>query len=133
MRYGQSVISAHSRLTWCKRGVSLPGSIAMNDSAKVCAVLALLAAVAFAGDDRLIVSVKADNDVAITTNPDSSFWRSGPAVYAQRDTYGKPLLRFRTQIRSRWTRDNLYFLFVCPYDELYLKPNPDTSTETFKL
>jgi len=106
---------------------------AMNGSAKVCMVVALLVAVAVAADDKLIESVKADDDVFLTTNPDSSFWRSGPAVYAERDTYGKPLPRYRTQIRSRWTENNLYFLFVCPYDELYLKPNPDTSTDTFKL
>jgi len=33
----------------------------------------------------------------------------------------------------RWTRDNLYFLFICPYDELYLKPAPTTNQETNEL
>jgi len=105
----------------------------MNRSAMVCVVLALFAAVAFAADDKSIESMKADNDVALTTNPVSSFWRGGSAVYAERDTYGKPLARYRTEIRSRWTKDNLYFLFICPYDTLYLKPAPDRSTETFQL
>jgi hypothetical protein len=95
--------------------------------------LALLAAVAFAADDKSIESMKADNDVPLTANPISSFWQVGRAVYAEKDTYGKPIPRYRTQIRSRWTRDNLYFLFICPYDTLYLKPAPDTSTETFQL
>jgi hypothetical protein len=105
----------------------------MNRSAIVCAALALFAAVAFAADDKSIESMKADNDVTLTTNPVSSFWQGGRAVYAERDTHGKPLAHYRTEIRSRWTKNNLYFLFICPYDTLYLKPAPNTSTETFQL
>ena len=104
----------------------------MQGSAIVCLVLVLLA-VAMAGQDKSIESVKADMDIALNTDPFSSFWQSGHAVYGERDTYGKPLPRYRTQVRSRWTRDNLYFLFICPYDTLYLKPDPLTSTETFHL
>ena len=40
---------------------------------------------------------------------------------------------YRTEIRSRWTAKNLYFLFICPYEELFLHPNPSTTTETNKL
>ncbi len=105
----------------------------MSGSAIVGVVLALFAAIAVAADDKSIESMKADNDVALTTNPVSSFWQGGRGVYAERDTYGKPLPRYRTQVRSRWTRNNLYFLFICPYDTLYLKPHPATSTETFQL
>jgi hypothetical protein len=36
-------------------------------------------------------------------------------------------------VRSRWTSDSLYVLFVCPYEELNLKPSPDTVAETNKL
>jgi len=111
----------------------LSGKIAMNRSAGVCIVLALFAAAAFAANDKSIESMKAAEDVALTTNPISSFWQGVPAVYGKRDRYGKPLPRYRTQIRSRWTRENLYFLFICPYDTLYLKPDPHTSTETFQL
>src|SRR5260370_22478663 len=105
----------------------------MSGSAIVGVVLALFAAIAVAADAKSIESMKADNDVALTTNPVSSFWQGGRGVYAERDTYGKPLPRYRTQVRSRWTRNNLYFLFICPYDTLYLKPHPATSTETFQL
>ena len=105
----------------------------MNGFAIVCLALALLATVAFAADDKSIESMKADNDVPLTANPNSSFWQPGRAVYAEKDRYGKPIPRYRTQIRSRWTRDNLYFLFICPYDALYLKAAPDTSTETPQL
>ena len=39
----------------------------------------------------------------------------------------------KTEIRSRWTKDNLYFLFICPYHQLWLKSDPATKTETNKL
>ena len=105
----------------------------MHGFARVCLAPALLAAVAFAADDKAMESMKADNEVALTTNRISSFWQGGHAVYAESDTYGKPLPAYRTEIRSRWTKSNLYFLFICPYDTLYLKPAPDTSAETFQL
>ena len=109
----------------CWRGV-----IAFCGFAIVCLVLAVFA---FAGEDKSIESTKADADVVLDTNPASSFWQAGPAVYGERDTYGNPLPRYRTEVRSRWTRDNIYFLFICPYDALYLKPDPHPSTETFQL
>src|SRR5690348_18091136 len=46
---------------------------------------------------------------------------------------GHSLPEYRTEIRSRWTNDNIYFLFVCPYKQLYLKPKPDTAGETYEL
>jgi hypothetical protein len=39
----------------------------------------------------------------------------------------------RTEIRSRWTVNNLYFLFICPYKQLHLKPNPSRNRETNHL
>ena len=48
-------------------------------------------------------------------------------------TAASPLPQFATEVRSRWTAGNLYFLFICPYDELYLKPNPTTLSETNEL
>ena len=67
------------------------------------------------------------------TDPDSVFWREAPAVFADRDTSGHPLPTHRTEIRSRWTNENLYFLFICPYQQLNLKANPSREKETFEL
>jgi hypothetical protein len=72
-------------------------------------------------------------DISPDTNPDSPFWRDAPATVADRDRYGKPLPSYRTTIRSRWTKQNLYLLFVCPYSQLYLKPDPRTDAETNQL
>jgi len=69
----------------------------------------------------------------LDTNPHSAFWRGALPVYAEVDAHGKAVPRYRTEVRSRWTKENLYLLYVCPYEELYLKPAPTTATETNKL
>jgi hypothetical protein len=46
---------------------------------------------------------------------------------------GRPETEYKSEVRSRWTRTAIYFLFTCPYKQLYLKPNPDTSKETYEL
>ena len=45
----------------------------------------------------------------------------------------KSFRSFRATVRTRWTEKNIYFLFVSPYDELHLKPNPTTQKETNEL
>jgi hypothetical protein len=72
-------------------------------------------------------------DVAPNTDLNSDFWRDAPAVFADRDSFGNVVPGHRTEIRSRWTAHNLYFLFICPYQHLNLKPDPRTDIETNKL
>ena len=78
-------------------------------------------------------SVYAVQDVPLKTDPHSSFWQKAIPVYLEADNYGKPLPRYRTEVRSRWTKDSLYLLYICPYEELYLKPDPNTKEETNRL
>ena len=87
---------------------------------------------AFAADQSL-KSTWADSDPHLDTNASSAFWRGSALIYMDADTRGKPDPKYRTAIRSRWTKNNLYLLFTCPYEELYLKPNPVTSAETNEL
>jgi Carbohydrate family 9 binding domain-like len=82
---------------------------------------------------RVLESIHATQDVAPNTDPGNEFWRAVPTVIADRDPFGKPVAGHRTEIRSRWTNQNLYFLFVCPYQQLNLGPDPRTNTETNKL
>src|SRR5579862_3758213 len=82
---------------------------------------------------QTIQSTWADSDPALNTNLASSFWQGSPAVYMDADTHGNRDPKYRTEIRTRWTQQNLYFLFVCPYEQLYLKPNPTTAAETNEL
>ncbi len=102
----------------------------------IICVLALFSAVttsAASNDNALFESTRAAADVPLGTDPALPFWRAARPVYAERGPLGQTEPRYRTEIRSRWTEKNLYFLFICPYDELNLKPSPATSTETYGL
>jgi len=85
------------------------------------------------GDSSLIMSYRAPSDFALTADPNAPVWKDITGVFAEKGTGGEAVANHRTEIRSRWTEKNLYFLFVCPYEELNLKPNPSTSIETNKL
>lgn len=91
--------------------------------------------VAHANDSSVATakSVQATQNVALNLDPDSPFWRDAPPVSFSGDNYGGPLPQLQTEVRSRWTDDNLYLLFVCRYQKLNLKPSPDTKTETNQL
>ena len=95
-------------------------------------LLLVTCSVTFAADET-VPSFWAASDQPLDTNVKSVFWRGSVATYMDSNPHGKPDPKYRTEIRSRWTRQNLYFLFVCPYEELYLKPNPNTSEETNEL
>ncbi|MGH9632678.1 MAG: carbohydrate-binding family 9-like protein [Bryobacteraceae bacterium] len=54
-------------------------------------------------------------------------------MIAATDPYGRPIPGARTEIRSLWTADNLYFLFVSRFENLYLRPNPTPQKEAWGL
>jgi hypothetical protein len=93
----------------------------------------LLAWPPFSAAQATIKSVWAQADVSLDTNPGSQFWRGGHPVYMKADPYGNAVPKYRTEVSTRWTKQNLYFLFICPYEQLNLKPNPTTSVETYEL
>ncbi|MBI4874362.1 MAG: carbohydrate-binding family 9-like protein [Acidobacteria bacterium] len=78
-------------------------------------------------------SVFSKTNFPLTADPASPSWKGIAPAVAEGDHFGKPVPGHRTEIRSRWTADNLYLLFVCPYETLYLKENPVTGAETNKL
>jgi len=92
-----------------------------------------LALAAQAQPPAVVESVHADGDIRLNTNPDSPFWRKARPIFAQSDPNGRPVPEYRTEIRSRWAKDNIYFLFICPFRQLYLKPRPDAARETYAL
>ncbi len=99
-------------------------------AAAIC-LLALTTGLAVGSDQ--IESKRAPRDASADTDPNSSFWRGVPPIFAERDGAGNPVPGYRTEIRSRWTPENLFFLFVCPYEQLNVKPNPKTEIETNEL
>jgi len=105
----------------------------MKKFVAVCVLVMTSMAFAVAADSGTFKSVRAARDVSLETTPQSAFWRGAVPVSLEVDNWGKVVPLHRTEVRSRWTKNNLYFLFVCPYQELNLKPNPHPKTETYEL
>ena len=81
----------------------------------------------------VLESVYSDRDFDLLADWRGSEWRNAPAVMIDRDYFGQPNAGPPTEVRSRWSDRNLYFLFICPYAELNLKPNPTPLIETPQL
>lgn len=105
----------------------------MNGLRNVMALFLLAGVSLSAGAQAVFESTKAPGDVPLTTDQASSFWRDAHPVVVDKNAQGKHTYGPPMQVRSRWTKDYLYFLFACPYDELYLKPAPDNKKETYEL
>src|SRR5438445_7787145 len=105
----------------------------MRIAFRILVLLAIMASAGSAGGLDVATSTEAADDVEISANPASAFWRAARPIFAERDKNGRPLPGYRSEVRSRWTGKNLYFLFSCPYEQLFLKPNPSTTTETNAL
>ena len=92
---------------------------------------------AFAGgamqESAVLTSAYSAEDLELNTDPTSAVWAKAPRVTADRNYLGEPIAGPPTEIRSRWTKEHLYLLYICPYDELNLKPDPDRSAETPRL
>ena len=84
-------------------------------------------------DTPLIKSYHTPSDFALTADPDAQAWKDIKGVTAERGPKGELTPGHKTEIRSRWSENNLYLLFICPYQQLYLKPDPSTTAETNKL
>ena len=70
----------------------------------------------------------------LTADPNSPFWRDIKGVWIEkRINTSEAAPQLKTDVRSRWTDKNLYFLFVCPYEELNLRPSPQTESDTNQL
>jgi len=86
-----------------------------------------------AADPALIASHRYKSDFDLTADPNSKAWKGVRGVFSDKGPQGQLAPKHRTEIRSRWTDANLYFLFVCPYETLHLKPDPVTTADTDHL
>ena len=85
------------------------------------------------GEEPTYTILRSPQDVGLRLDPELPFWQEADVLVADRDTYGMPVPKYRTEIRARWTAKNLYLLFVCPYQKLNLRPSPSKAKETFGL
>lgn len=105
----------------------------MHSVTAVCLLLMVCAPFSASAQNLVFESLHAEHDMPVNTDPALAFWRNARSVYAERGNFGELRAPYRTQIRSRWTEKYLYFLFTCPYQQLHLKPSPNSETETFRL
>jgi hypothetical protein len=94
---------------------------------------AALCVVLRGADSAVIVSHRIKADFDLTADPNSKAWKGVKGVFADKGPRGESAPNHRTEIRSRWTEGNLYFLFICPYEKLHLKPDPVTNADTNHL
>ena len=93
----------------------------------------VIAPVSCVQNEAVFLSYQADKDVEPTADPESPFWKEIRGVTIERSVLGPVMPQSRAEVRSRWTRDYVYFLFIGPYQNLTLNPNPDTTNETYRL
>ena len=97
-------------------------------------VLATAALLTAAEPPASFTAPHAKADFNPTANPNARQWKRVKPVRAAVDPFGKSATAANAfEFRTQWTKDNLYFLFTCPYDSLNLKANPSTTEETNKL
>ena len=101
--------------------------------ARIFALLLLAGTTTQAAETAMVEATYAKQDTALQLDPASAFWSAAQPVFLDKDSFGNPMPQYRTEARVRWTDHNLYILFVCPYRDLYLKPNPNPRKETNKL
>lgn len=95
--------------------------------------LLLIASGAPAPAPARFVSVHAPADFALTADPAAPQWKDIRGVVAANGRRGEPIPADAAEIRSRWTEKNLYLLYTCHYEELYLHPNPQADHDTDQL
>jgi hypothetical protein len=96
-------------------------------------LLLLVGGALLAREPAVIVSRYAAAGFPLTANPQAPQWKGVAGVLAENGPRGEAVPGYRTEIRSRWTPRDIYFLFTCPYEQLHLKPHPSQTTETNHL
>jgi len=66
-------------------------------------------------------------------DPESEFRKGIKPLIVKKSILGHPVPELRSEVCSRWTKNNIYFLFSGPFETLILKPDPDTVNETYRL
>jgi hypothetical protein len=105
----------------------------MNGFARTMVVALLGCVSVLAAGQAVFESTFAQQDAPLQLDPALPFWSAARPVFMEKDSFGNAVPRYRTEVRSRWTKDNLYFLFICPYEELHLKPESNIRQETNRL
>src|SRR5262245_57342846 len=102
--------------------------------ALVAVLVCLALSVAVVSDSASVLeSAFSARDIPLDPNPAREEWADAPRVFARLDRAGQPVPGPATEIRSRWTREHLYLLYICPYTELNLNPDPQPAVGPSRL
>src|SRR5258708_35450701 len=96
---------------------------------RLCLTLLAGTALAVAESPGIIQSRRASTDFALTADPDAAPWKGVNGIFMDHGPKGEAVPGPRTEVRSRWTKANVSFLFVCPYESLHLHPHPRQTSE----
>ena len=96
-------------------------------------LLLVLGVSALGQDNPVFFSYHANSNQEPTADAASAFWRDIKGVTIERSVLGPEMSQFRAEVRSRWTTNNVYFLFIGQFEKLTLKAGPDTTNETYRL
>jgi hypothetical protein len=100
---------------------------------KIACLVLTCAGLALAQTPAVFPSYYSARDSEPTADPDSAFWKGIGGIFIERSVLGPEMPKFRAEVRSRWTRGNVYFLFAGPYEEITVSEKPDTVNETYKM
>lgn len=95
--------------------------------------LNLAIAVLTSAADGVLESRYAARDARLTADPQAVLWKDIAGVVTSNGRHGEPIPGSRTEVRSRWTKRHLYFLFIAQYESMHLTPSPSTVKETWGL
>jgi len=93
----------------------------------------ILAAGLAVAQDPVLQSHYSAADLPLSADPGASHWKKIKPLIIESDYNGKPTPGSRMEVRSIWTKDHLYLLYVNHYQTLNLKPNPSTNADTPRL
>lgn len=100
---------------------------------KIACLLFACAGLALAQAPGVFPSYYSARDSEPTADPDSPFWKGIKGVFIEKSVLGPEMPELRGEVRSRWTKDHVYFLYSGPVRELTVSANPDTVNETYKM
>jgi len=77
-----------------------------NLNALIWIVLLTAGMAAAQANKPVFLSTYAEHDASLSTDPTSEFWRAARTVSMKVDMNGRPISDYRTEVRSRWTKDS---------------------------
>ena len=67
-----------------------------------------------------------DTESPADLDPASAWWQRAPSTLLLTSNTGVPVAEHATEVRMRWTAENLYVLFDCTYRDLHLRTEKST-------